>query len=133
MKGASPNIMWETCIGAVETVFQNDRTWQPFVMADHDAPLGLIPNRGVLHVFHGEDEDVFARFEKSASGGSIVFSCLHDIVLASALSNGKQQRICCSTKITINCDPLNKGQGGGVNITRYKHIAMCMYIIRNLV
>jgi hypothetical protein len=37
-KGASPNIMWETCVGAVETVFQNDRTWQPFVMADHDAP-----------------------------------------------------------------------------------------------
>ena len=30
--------MWETCVGAVETVFQNDRTWQPFVMADHDAP-----------------------------------------------------------------------------------------------
>jgi hypothetical protein len=91
------------------------------------APLGLIPDRGVLHVFHGEDEDVFARFEKSTSGGSIVFSCLHDIVLASALSNGKQQRICCSTKITINCDPLNKGQGGGVNITRYKHIAMCIF------
>jgi len=79
--------------------------------------LRLIPDGGVLRVFHGEDEDVFARFQKSTSGNGIVFSCLHNIGLASALSNGKQQKICCSTKITINCDPLNKGQGGGANIS----------------
>jgi len=71
----------------------------------------------VLCVFHAEDEDVFARFEKNTSGGSIVFSCLHDVGLASSLSKCKQQKICCSTNITINRDLLNKGQGGGANIS----------------
>jgi hypothetical protein len=81
------------------------------------ASLWLIPDEGVLRLFNTEDEDVFARFEKSTSGGSIVFSCLHDIGMASSLSKSKQQKICFSMKITINCDPLNKGQGGGANIS----------------
>jgi hypothetical protein len=84
------------------------------------ASLQLFPDGGVLRVFHGEDKDVFARFQKSTSGGSIVFSCLHDIGLATALSRGKQQKICCSTKITINCDPLNNGQRGGANISKLR-------------
>ncbi len=79
--------------------------------------LRLIPDGGVLRIFNTEDEDVFARFEKITSGGSVVFSCLHDIGMTSSMSKSKQQKICCSTKITINCDLLNKGQGGGANIS----------------
>jgi hypothetical protein len=43
-EGASPNIMCGRRALAVETVFQNDRIWQPFVIADRD-PLVEWRNR----------------------------------------------------------------------------------------
>jgi hypothetical protein len=74
--------------------------------------LRLIPDGGVLRLFQAsEDKNLFVRFKKITSSceATIIFSCLHEIAVASSAS--KQQKICCSAEIKVNIDPHNKGQG----------------------
>ncbi len=72
----------------------------------------------MLHLFQAsEDKNLFVRFKKITSNcdTTIIFSCLHEISVASSAS--KQQKICCSAEIKVNINPHHKGQGGGANIS----------------
>jgi hypothetical protein len=78
--------------------------------------LQLIPNGGIVRVFLKEDQSVYVWFKKTAVGDSkVTFSCLHLMVLST--NSSKQQKICCSYKISLDFDVKRKILGGGANIT----------------